>query len=284
MHVGALIFPTDLSIHPAVLGRELEARGFESLWVTEHTHIPTGRRTPWPGGEPLPDEYRRTLDPFVGLAMAASVTTNLKLGTGICLVNQHHPITLAKTVASLDFASAGRVLFGIGVGWNVDEMEHHGVDPAKRRSHGRETILAMRELWTKEAAEFHGEHVDFSPSWSWPKPAQAGGPPVLMGGAGGPVTFRHIAEYCDGWMPIHGRRGVLEKLPELHAALAAAGRDPETFDLGVFGCPAKLDVIQSYRDAGFSRAVLGLPPADEATVLKVLDGYADVVAQASALS
>jgi probable F420-dependent oxidoreductase len=224
MHVGALIFPTDLSIHPARLARELEERGYESLWVTEHTHIPTSRRTPWPGGADLPDEYRRTLDPFVALSLAAGVTERLKLATGICLVNQHHPITLAKTVASLDHASAGRVALGIGVGWNVDEMEHHGVDPARRRAHGRETVLAMRALWTHEAAEYHGEIVDFSPSWSWPKPAQAGGPPVLMGGAGGPVTFRHVAEYCDGWMPIHGRRGVFEKLPELRAAWEAAGR------------------------------------------------------------
>ena len=283
MHVGALIFPTDLSIHPARLARELEDRGYESLWVTEHTHIPTSRRTPWPGGADLPDEYRRTLDPFVALSLAAGVTERLKLATGICLVNQHHPITLAKTVASLDHASSGRVALGIGVGWNVDEMEHHGVDPARRRAHGRETVLAMRALWTQEAAEFHGEIVDFSPSWSWPKPAQAGGPPVLMGGAGGPVTFRHIAEYCDGWMPIHGRRGVFEKLPELRAGWEAAGRDWAICELGVFGCPARLDIIESYREAGFSRVVLGLPPAPEDTVLEVLDGYADVLAQAAKL-
>ena len=282
MHVGALIFPTDLSIHPARLARELEARGYESLWVTEHTHIPTSRRTPWPGGAELPDEYRRTLDPFIALSLAAAVTEHLKLATGICLVNQHHPITLAKTVASLDHASAGRVVLGIGVGWNVDEMEHHGVDPARRRAHGRETVLAMRALWTNEAAEFHGEIVDFSPSWSWPKPAQAGGPPVLMGGAGGPVTFRHIAEYCDGWMPIHGRRGVLEKLPDLRAAWEAAGRDWSTCQLGVFGCPAKAEVIESYREAGFSRVVLGLPPAPEPTVLKILDSYTEVVTEMAA--
>ena len=283
MHVGALIFPTDLSIHPTTLARELEERGFESLWVTEHTHIPTGRATPWPGGPELPDEYRRTLDPFVALSLAAAVTQELRLGTGICLVAQHHPITLAKTVASLDHVSGGRVELGIGVGWNVDEMEHHGVDPAKRRSHARETVLAMRQLWTQEAAEFHGEIVDFSPSWSWPKPTQAGGPPVLMGGAGGPVTFRHTAEHCDGWMPIHGRRGVFDKVGELRQAWEGAGRDWATCQLGVFGCPAKLEVIESYRDAGFSRVVLGLPPAGEDTVLKVLDGYADVLASAAAL-
>jgi probable F420-dependent oxidoreductase len=283
MHVGALIFPTDLSIHPAVLARELEERGFESMWVTEHTHIPTSRKTPWPGGEPIPEEYRRTLDPFVALSAAAAVTQRLQLGTGVCLVAQHHPINLAKTVASLDHMSSGRFNFGIGIGWNVDEMEHHGVDPATRRRRVREHVLAMRALWTQEAGSFDGTYVSFSPSWSWPKPARSPHPPVIMGGAGGPVTFKHIVEYCDGWMPIHGRKGVFEKLGELHAVAEEAGRDPSTIELGVFGCPGKLDVIESYRDAGFTRVVLGLPPAPEATVLKVLDGYAEVLAQAGAL-
>jgi probable F420-dependent oxidoreductase len=152
MHIGALIFPTDLSIRPDRLAAELEARGFESLWVTEHTHIPTSRRTPWPGGPELPEEYRRTLDPYVALTAAAGVTERLRLATGISLVAQHHPITLAKTVASLDHLSGGRVLLGVGVGWNEDEMEHHGVDPAHRRAVVREHVLAMRELWTQEEA------------------------------------------------------------------------------------------------------------------------------------
>jgi probable F420-dependent oxidoreductase len=273
MRIGALIFPTDYSIRPATLAVELEQRGFESFWVTEHTHIPTSRRTPWPGGAELPREYSHTLDPFVALSTAAAVTSSLRLGTGICLVAQHHPLTLAKTVASVDLVSDGRLLFGIGVGWNEDEMEHHGVDPARRRSEVRERVLAMRELWTKEEAEFHGDLVDFSPSWSWPKPVQSPHPPVLMGGAGGPVTFRHVVEYCDGWMPIHGRRDVLAKVPLLRQAAEEAGRDPSSIELGVFGCPARDDIIESYAEAGVSRVVLGLPPADEATVLRVLDSY-----------
>lgn len=281
MRIGAMIFLTDLSISPARLASELESRGFESMWVPEHTHIPTSRKTPWPGGTPLPDEYRRTLDPFVALTVAASVTTQLKVGTGVCLVAQHDPINLAKTVASLDLVSAGRVLFGVGVGWNVDEMEHHGVEPARRRSVVREDILAMKALWTQDEAGFDGEFVKFSPSWSWPKPVQQPHPPVIMGGAGGPITFRHVVEYCDGWMPIHGRRRVFEMLPGLHTAAEAAGRDPATIDLGVFGCPPKPDVIESYREAGFTRCVLGLPPANEDVVLPLLDRYAEVLSQSS---
>jgi len=277
MHIGALIFPTDHSIRPDRLAVALEERGFESMWVVEHTHIPTSRRTPWPGGAELPDEYRRTLDPFVGLSAAASVTTNLKLGTGICLVAQHHTITLAKTVASLDYLSNGRVLFGIGVGWNEDEMEHHGVDPKERRAVVRESVLAMKGLWMEEAAGFDGEHVKFSPSWSWPKPVQFPHPPVIMGGAGGPITFRHVAEYCDGWMPIHGRRNVLEKIPQLHEAVDAAGRDPAHVEIGVFGCPPKPDVMEQYEAAGVSRITFTLPPAPEDVVMPLVDRYAGLL-------
>ena len=232
MHIGALIFPTDLSIRPDRLAAELESRGFESLWVTEHTHIPTSRRTPWPGGPVLPEEYRRTLDPYVALTAAAAVTERLRLGTGITLVAQHDPIALAKTVASLDLLSGGRVLLGIGVGWNEDEMEHHGVDPARRRAVAREHVLAMRELWTQEEASFDGEYVRFSPSWSWPKPVCDPHPPIIMGGAGGPITFRHVVEYCDGWMPIHGRRNIADKLDDLRRAAddgrPGHGDDPDS--------------------------------------------------------
>jgi probable F420-dependent oxidoreductase len=278
MHIGALIFPTDLSIRPAQLARELEDRGFESLWVTEHTHIPTSRRTPWPGGAELPEEYRRTLDPYLALTAAASVTERLGLGTGISLVAQHDPIVLAKTVATLDLLSSGRFTLGIGVGWNEDEMEHHGVDPKRRRAVAREKVLAMRQLWTEDEAAFDGEFVQFSPSWSWPKPITDPHPPILMGGAGGPVTFRHVVEYCDGWMPIHGRRGIAEKLPELRAAAEAAGRDPDTLELGVFGCPPDQKVIDDYAGLGFTRCVLGVPPTGEDDARRALDGYADVVA------
>jgi probable F420-dependent oxidoreductase len=279
MHIGAMIFPTDLSIRPDQLARELEDRGFESLWVTEHTHIPTSRRTPWPGGPVLPEEYRRTLDPYVALTAAAAVTERLVLGTGISLVAQHDPIVLAKTIASLDLLSAGRFILGIGVGWNEDEMEDHGVDPKRRRSIAREKVLAMRALWTEEEASFDGEHVSFPPAWSWPKPVSDPHPPILMGGGGGPVTFRHVVEYCDGWMPIHGRRTIADKLDGLRAAAGEAGRDMTTIELGVFGCPPDPKVIDDYTALGFTRCVLGVPPTGEDDALRTLDGYADVVSQ-----
>ena len=277
LKLGVLIFPTDQSIGPAELAVEAEARGFESLWFPEHTHIPVSRETPFPGGTPLPEHYRRTLDPFVALAVAGAVTTQLRLGTGICLVAQRDPIVLAKEVATLDRVSDGRFLFGVGVGWNHDEMRHHGVEPAERRDVVREKVLAMRGLWQEEAAGYDGEHVRFSPSWSWPKPTQPGGPPVIMGGAGGPITFRHVGEWCDGWMPIHGRKGIFERLPALHEALAAVGRTPDSLELGVFGAPGDAEVLESYVEHGFTRAVLGLPQAGRDDVLRVLDRYAPLV-------
>jgi probable F420-dependent oxidoreductase len=277
MHVGVLIFPTDTSIRPDRLAVALEERGFESLWVTEHTHIPVSRETPWPGGPVLPEEYKRTLDPLVALANAAGVTTRLKLGTGISLVAQHHPLALAKAVASVDHVSAGRVLFGIGVGWNVEEMEHHGVDPTTRRARVREHVLAMKELWTKDEASFSGTHVQFSASWSWPKPIQQPHPPVIMGGAGGPITFKHIVEYCNGWMPIHGRVDPLEKLPLLRSMLADAGRDPAEFPVGIFGCPPSAKAMDGYAAAGVDRVVFGVPPAGEDVVIPLLDTYAALI-------
>ena len=212
------------------------------------------------------------------LASAAAVTERLRLATGITLVAQHDPIVLAKTVASLDHLSGGRVLLGIGVGWNEDEMEHHGVDPARRRAVAREHVLAMRQLWTEEEASFDGEFVRFSPSWSWPKPVSDPHPPIIMGGAGGPITFRHVVEYCDGWMPIHGRRNIADKLDGLRRAADDAGRDMATIRLGVFGCPADRAVIDGYAELGFTRCVIGVPPTGEDDALQALDRAADVVA------
>ncbi len=277
MHIGALIFPTDRTIRPDELARELEERGYESFWVAEHTHIPLSRRTPYPGGGDLPDMYWRTMDPFVVLTAAAMATERLKVGTGICLVNQHHHINLAKQTASLDLLSEGRFLFGIGVGWNEDEMEHHGADPAKRRSLARERVLATKELWTAEAAEFHGEFVDFSPSVSYPKPVTRPHPPVIMGGAGGPVTFRHVVEYCDGWMPIHGRGDPLAKLPLLHQMCEEAGRDPASIEIGIYGCPMRLADVERYRAAGVDRVVFWLPADDPHKVLSSADHGASLM-------
>jgi probable F420-dependent oxidoreductase len=269
MDVGALIFPTDKTIRPDRLAIALEERGYESLWVAEHTHIPLTRKTPYPAGGELPDFYKRTMDPFVALSVAATVTSQLKLGTGICLVNQHHAINLAKQGASVDLVSNGRFLFGVGVGWNEDEMEHHGVDPSKRRSTARERILAVKELWSQEEAEFHGDYVDFSPSLSYPKPV--GNPPVLMGGSGGPVTFKHVIEYCDSWMPIHGRVDPLEKIDLLQQMAEDAGRDPASIGLSIYGCPMDAEVIERYRAAGAERVVFWLPATAESEVLEAVE-------------
>jgi probable F420-dependent oxidoreductase len=276
--LGVLMFPTDQAIRPDELAREAEARGFESLWFPEHTHIPVSRLSPWPGGPELPEEYKRTHDPFVALTAAGAATERLKLATGICLVAQRDPIALAKQIASLDMLSGGRFLFGIGVGWNVEEMENHGVDPATRRALVREKVLAMKSLWTEDEGGFDGDLVHVSRSWSWPKPAQQPHPPVIMGGTGGPVTFRHVAEYCDGWMPIHGRRDVLDKLPLLRKTCEEAGRDPDSIELGVFGVPPSEEVIASYRDAGVRRCVLALPAAPRDVVLPWLDRSAELLA------
>src|SRR6185503_1631318 len=227
MHYGVFIFPTDYSIRIDELARAAEERGFESLFVTEHTHIPTSRRSPFAGGGPLPKEYSHTLDPFIGLMAAASVTKNLKVGTGICLVIEHDPITLAKTIASLDLLSNGRFLFGIGAGWNAEEMEHHGTEFKTRFRLLRERVLAMKEIWTKEEAEYHGEYVNFEKSWSYPKPVQTPHPPILMGGDA-PTTFDRVVEFCDGWMPIPGRSGpgLAGKIAELQRRAKEAGRAP----------------------------------------------------------
>jgi alkanesulfonate monooxygenase SsuD/methylene tetrahydromethanopterin reductase-like flavin-dependent oxidoreductase (luciferase family) len=257
MDLGLVMFPTDYTIGPVQLATEAERRGFASLWFPEHTHIPVGRRTPWPGGGDLPQEYSHTLDPFVALGAAAAVTERLQLGTGICLVAQHDPIVLAKAVATLDLISGGRFLFGIGVGWNEDEMEHHGVDPSRRRAVVREKVLAMKALWTEEEAGFDGEFVKFAPSWS--------------------VTYRHVIEYCDGWMPISGRSNVVERIGELREASAAAGRDPQTLRFQVFGGRAEPEVLDHYQEAGAESVILWLPPAGADKVLGVLDRYDPLV-------
>jgi len=277
MHIGALIFPTDRTIRPDVLAPALEERGYESFWVAEHTHIPLGRRTPYPGGGDLPDMYWRTMDPFVSLTAAALATTTLKVGTGIALVNQHHPINAAKQTASIDLLSGGRFIYGVGVGWNEDEMEHHGTDPTKRRSTARERILATKALWTEVEASFDGDYVEFSPSASYPKPVQSPHPPVIMGGGGGPITFRHIVEYCDGWMPIHGRTDPLEKLPLLREMAEEAGRDPDSIEIGIYGCPMREADVERYREAGVDRVVFWLPADEPDAALSAADHGASLM-------
>ncbi len=277
MRFGITMFATDTSIAVAELAVEAEARGLASLYIPEHTHIPTSRRSPPPTGDAeLAEEYKRTLDPFVALASAAAVTERISLGTGICIVAQHEPIVTAKAIATLDLVSAGRFVFGIGFGWNADEMEHHGVDMKRRREQTREHVLAMKQLWRDDVAEFHGEFVDFGRSWSWPKPARAGGPPILIGGAAGPKLFAHVAEYADGWIPIGGA-GIRAALPELHRAADAVGRDASELRVVPFGTipdPGKLDY---YASLGIDEVVLRVETAGRDAVVPVLDEYAKLL-------
>ena len=280
---GVVIFPTDYAIAPAVLAQALEARGFESLFVPEHTHIPSSRRTPWPGGAPLPKEYWHCHDPFVALATAAAVTKTLKLGTGISLVTERDPIVMAKQVATLDHLSGGRLLLGVGAGWNVEEMASHGVDFADRWKVLRERVLAMREIWASEEAEFHGEFVDFEPLWSYPKPVQPGGPKVLLG-ASSRWAWRRIAEYADGWFPIHqdperaaamGATDYADGIRATREAWAEAGRSGEP-DFTIYGVPPKPGRVAELIEMGFGRIVFGLPPADADTVMPLVDRYAEI--------
>jgi probable F420-dependent oxidoreductase len=274
---GVTMFSTDQVMRPDELARAAEERGFVSLYVPEHTHIPVSRRTPPPSGDAvLPDYYKRAFDPFVAMAMAAAATERLRVGTGICLVAQRDPIVTAKAVATLDHLSGGRFVFGVGFGWNADEIEDHGVEMGSRRDVAREHMLAMQRLWADDVAGFEGEYVHLPPSWSWPKPTQKPWPPVLIGGAAGPKLFAHVAEYADGWIPIGGA-GVREALPQLHRAVEGAGRDPSTVRVVPFGTipdPGKLDY---YASIGIDEVVLRVPAGDRDAVVPVLDDYSKLV-------
>jgi probable F420-dependent oxidoreductase len=277
MHLGIAMFPTEYAISPDELASEVEQRGFESIWFPEHTHIPASRRTPWPGGGDLPREYWHTYDPFIALTAAASATTRLRLGTGICLVVERDPIVTAKEVATLDKLSNGRVIFGIGGGWNAEEMENHGTDYKRRWRVLRERALAMKEIWTKDEAEFHGEFVNFDPIWSFPKPVQKPHPPILMGGDG-PTTFERVIEFCDGWMPIGLRLvNVEEKIAALRRRAEEADRDPSSISITIFAANADRIALDGLERAGVERAIFYVPPAGRDKVLPVLDRYVQVM-------
>jgi len=272
--LGVTIHATDLAMDVAELAREAEARGFDSLYLPEHTHIPVSRRTPPPTGDAeLADEYRRSPDPLVALAAAAALTKRIRLGTGIGLPAQHDPISLAKQIATLDRLSGGRFVYGIGYGWNLEEMENHGIDTKRRRARVREVMLAMQELWSKEVASFAGEFVKLEPSWQWPKPLQQPRPPVLIGAAAGPTLFAHVAEYADGWIPIGGA-GISKALPELRRAFEARRRDPATLQVVPMGVFPDAGKLAYYREQGVTECVLRLPSAPRDQVLPVLDAYA----------
>jgi len=277
MDYGVVMFPTEYAIAPDDLARALEERGFESVWFPEHTHIPASRRSPWPGGGELPRDYWSSYDPFVALMAAAGATRRLKLGTGICLVIERDPITTAKAVATLDRLSNGRVLFGIGGGWNAEEMENHGTAFKTRWRLLRERVLAMKEIWTKPAPEFHGQFVRFDKIWADPKPIQKPHPPIIVGGDGA-TTFDRIVEYGDGWMPLlRPKQNPLERIPELRERLKKAGRDPSSAPVSIFFAPPKRETLDALEAAGVVRAIFGVPSEPRDTVLPRLDAYTKVM-------
>ena len=271
---GVTMFPTDTAIGPVEVARAVEERGLDSLFFPEHTHIPASRATPFPGGGELPEMYWRAHDPFVALGAAAAATERIRLGTGICLVIERDPITLAKEIASLDTISNGRAIIGIGAGWNREEMENHGADYKNRWAVVREKVLAMREIWNNAEAEYHGSYVDFDPIWSYPKPVQDNGPPIWIG-ANSKWVFDRIADYADGWMPIGGLgSGNMERLKE---AVEARGRRVEDIDLALFGSPPDAGEVRGRIGQGFDHVIFVVPPAKEDVVLPLLDRYAAVV-------
>ena len=273
MEIGVFYFPVDYGINIAELAVALERRGFESLFVPEHTHIPVSRKSPFPSGGEMPRRYAHTHDPFVALSFAAAATKKLLLGTGICLIPERDPIVTAKCVASLDQLSGGRVVFGIGGGWNVEEMENHGARYNTRFKLMGERILAMKALWTQDEAEYHGEMVDFDPVWSYPKPAQRPHPPILLGGETD-YTLKRVVEYCDGWFPRPGRGfEIRAQLERLHQMADKAGRDRRTLSTSVFRAPADRAALAEYGEAGIDRAVLEIPDGTRDEILRVLDSY-----------
>jgi probable F420-dependent oxidoreductase len=275
MDLGVCYFPTDYGIDMSELGRALEERGFASLFLPEHTHIPLSRRTPFPGGGDLPKRYSHTHDPFVALSFAAAATKTLTIGTGICLVPQHEPIVTAKAIASLDQLSGGRFVFGIGGGWNVDEMENHGARHENRFKIMRENVLAMKALWTEDEASFHGDFVNFDPVWSYPKPKQKPHPPILLGGETD-HTLRRIVDYCDGWMPRPRGLDPTEGIARLHRMASEKGRDPATLSVTVFGAPPDAAVLETYAKAGIDGALLAIPDLDRDALLRQLDAWTPI--------
>ena len=281
MHIGAAMFFTDYSMTPAELATALEERGFESVWAPEHSHIPLTRKSEWPGGGELPKKYYDAMDPFVTLMAAAAVTKKLKVGTGVCLVNQRDPIQTAKAVASIDQLSGGRFLFGVGNGWNQDEMENHGTNFESRHKLVRERIEAMKVIWTKSKAEYHGEMVNFDPMMAWPKPVQKPHPPILVGGAF-PYGARRAVRYGDGWMPLRRRKAyseVRDLIPKFKAMAKEANRDLASLPVSIWESKEDEGELKRDQDAGVVRVIVSLDSAKSDAILPQLDRWAKLAAK-----
>lgn len=270
MKFGVYFFPTHYAMPIDELAIALEDRGFDAFFVPEHTHIPTSRRSPWPGGADLPREYACTLDPFIGLATAAAATTKLRIGTGICLLSQRDPIVTAKEVATLDFVSKGRFEFGIGAGWNAEEMENHGTVFDTRFRLMVDRAKAMQAIWTKDEASYDGEFTKFEPIWSWPKPVQQPHPPILLGGET-KYTLRRVVDFCDGWFPRLRGGDPKQAMERLKQAADEGGRDMKTISTTLFGTMDKADYINACREAGIDRALFALPSEGRDVILPRLD-------------
>jgi probable F420-dependent oxidoreductase len=281
MRLGVTLLSADTTIRPDDLARAAEERGFESIWLPEHSHIPTSRESPWPGsltGDPLPDAYSHLHDAFVGLAMAAAVTTRLRLGTSVLLMAQRDPIWTAKQISSLDSLSGGRMEVGVGIGWNREEMANHGASFDDRWSLVRENVAAMRALWTHDVAEYVGEHVQVAPSWQWPKPAQHGGPPIHLGGGTGPRLLGEVVKWADGWLPISARTSLRSRLQLLRDACDRTGRDPASVFVSVFGATTDPAGLETLANEGVHRAVLTSWASDRDGVLRDLDSWVPLLA------
>ncbi len=279
MKFGASMFFTDYAMTPVALARALEERGFDIMWAPEHSHIPLSRKTPFVLGSDLPKRYYDVMDPFVTLAAAAVATKSLKVGTGVCLIAQRDPIQTAKLVASIDQVSGGRFVFGVGNGWNQDEMENHGTVFASRHKLARERIEAMQAIWTQDTAEYRGEFVNFGPMQTWPKPAQKPYPPILVGGAF-PYSARRAVRYGDGWMPqvtASSPTPLIELIPRFRQMAAEAGRDPAKFDISIGGQAEDIALIKRYQDLAVNRVSVSLPSETEEKILPVLDRWAAII-------
>jgi probable F420-dependent oxidoreductase len=279
LNFGTSMFFTDYSMAPGELGRAVEERGFESVWAPEHSHIPLSRKTPFPSGGDVPKRYYDAMDPFVTLTVAAMATKTLKVGTGICLVAQRDPIQTAKLVASIDQVSGGRFLFGIGNGWNQDEMENHGTVFTTRHKLARENVEAMKAIWTQTKAEYHGEFVNFDPMMAWPKPVQKPHPPVIVGGAF-PYSARRAVRYGDGWIPQAARGGyseIADMIPQFRQMATEAGRDPKSIEITVWFPKQDPDLMKRYADLGVARVVFNLESDKADKVLPVIDSLAGMM-------
>jgi probable F420-dependent oxidoreductase len=275
LRIGLALTPSSQSVHPATLARVAEERGFAGIFCSEHTHIPVSRITPYPPGGIFPEAYKYSIDPLTWLMAAATASTDLWLGTGVALVAQHDPIALAKQMASVDLLSGGRLIVGFGFGWNIDEVQGHGIDPKSRRAVAREHILTMQRLWEDDEAEFHGEYVNLPRSWAWPKPVQAPYPPILLGAAAGEKNFSHLVEYCDGWLANSTLRA--DDLAYLRRRAEAAGRDPNSIRIAVHRAYPERENLEKIRDLGANFLSLSIPDGAPEDALAAVDRYTALV-------